>query len=131
MPKNKARKAKPGPRPHQPADAERDLITLAIAIGMTRDAIADAIGMPLRSLARTYAHELKVGRSQRLLANAARLDRAADQGNVAAMKALQVMMGDRPGTEAVSKWDGFAERYHAEQANLARKPDFQEPPWEQ
>jgi hypothetical protein len=91
--------------------------------------------MPLRSLARIYAHELKVGRSQRRLANAVRLDKAAEQGNVAAMKALMILFDAKPEPEAVSKWDGFAERYHAEmeaKANLARNTDFQESPeWEQ
>lgn len=119
-------RAKPGPKAVTPTN-KRDLVTMGIAIGLTRDEIAEAIGMPLRSLARTYAHELRVGRSQRRLANAVRLDKAAEQGNVAAMKALMILFDAKPEPEAVSKWDGFADRYRAEmeaKANLARNTDF-------
>jgi hypothetical protein len=128
-PKNKTRKAKPGPKGFMPTNADKDLVTLAVAIGMTREEIAAAIEMPLRSLCRTFRHELKVGRSQRLLANAVRLDRAAEEGNVAAMKALQVMMStETPEPAEDNHWDKIAADIAAgsDSPNLAHFNDFPE-----
>ena len=123
------RKRKPGPKSVSPSAADKRLVTMAVSIGMTRQEIADAVAMPLRSLARTFAHELAIGRSQRLPANAVRLDKAADQGNVAAMKALQVMMerGRHSEMDASDPWAAMAASFAEssdDEDNLARNPDF-------
>jgi hypothetical protein len=119
---------RPGPKPFVPMTADRELVTLAVAIGMTIAEISDAVEVPKRTLCRAFVRELAVGRSKRVLANAARLDKAASEGNVAAMKALQIMM-DRGGKLEMAAavddpWAAVAEQIKTDQANLARFQEF-------
>jgi hypothetical protein len=104
-------KLRPGPRPVTPTSADKKLVMLAVSAGMTRREIADSMGLPERTFYRAFAHELKVGRSKRMLANVVRLDAAAEAGNVAACKALIVMMtsADKSAeTTGEDKWEALA-----------------------
>jgi hypothetical protein len=83
---------KPGRPPTVPTAGERELVTLAVAIGMTVDQVSAAIGMPRRTVYRVFRQELAIGRAKRLLASAARLDAMAEAGNVSAAKYLHTLM---------------------------------------
>ena len=77
----------------RPTKRQRRQVEVAVSIGLTVEQIATAIEMSRRSVYSHFRDELASGRVKRLLANAMRLDKAADKGSVPAMKALHVMMG--------------------------------------
>jgi hypothetical protein len=103
---------------------------LAVAAGLSLELIADAMEMSRRTLCRTFARELAIGRSKKTLENIVRLDAAAKAGNVSAMKFLRALMTGRGGSdEAIedNKWDTVASEIEAgldEEANLPKNPEF-------
>ena len=76
----------------RPTKRQRHQVEMGVSIGMTMDQIAIAIAIPRHTIYRHFRNELATGRAKCLLMNAVRLDKAADAGNVAAMKALHAMM---------------------------------------
>jgi FixJ family two-component response regulator len=62
-------KCKPGPRPFAPTSAQRRRVMRAVAAGLTLKQIADGLGMPMRSVCRTFVAELAVGRAKSLMEN--------------------------------------------------------------
>jgi hypothetical protein len=92
-------KGKPGALPFVPTTRQRREVELAMATGMSLETIADAMEVSRRTLCRTFARELAVGRSKKLLASVVRLDDLAAAGNVSAAKYLHGLMlshGNKP-----------------------------------
>jgi AraC-like DNA-binding protein len=125
-------KSKPGPKPVVPTTRQRHHVELAVSIGMSLEDIADAMDLSRRTLCRTFAREVAVGRAKRLLASAVRLDAMADAGNVSAAKFLHGLMmnhGNNPETAQDDKWAAVASRIEAgldceENPNLPKKGEF-------
>jgi hypothetical protein len=124
------RKRKPGPKPMRPTKQQRHQVEVGVAIGLTVDQIAAAVEIPRRTVYRLFSDELATGRAKRLLANAVRLDKAASEGNVAAMKALHVMMERGQQSETAGADDPWAvvaasiSESNDDADNLAQNPDF-------
>jgi hypothetical protein len=108
-------RTRPGPKPRIPTAKQRRRIMRGIAIGLTLDQLAADIGMPLGSMRRTFDTEIRLGRVRSILENLDRLHRAADRGNVSAMKALARMMRVEPAEDG----DTWADVIDAP-ANLSR-----------
>jgi hypothetical protein len=126
-------KPKPGPKPIVPTTRQRREVELAVSIGMSLEMIADAMDLSRRTLCRTFAREVAVGRAKRLLASAVRLDAMADAGNVSAAKFLHgLMMNPGNNHEAAQdddRWDAVASRIEAdldcdENPNSPKKGEF-------
>ena len=140
MPEQRDRKAgssshsprtrKPGPKPVVPSSADRQNVMLAIAAGMSLETIANAMEVSRRTLCRSFARELAIGRSKKTLENIRRLDAAAASGNVSAMKFLHtLMMGHGGSDEAIEedKWAVVASEIKADldqEANLPKNSEF-------
>ena len=129
------RKRKPGPKPAAPTAAQRRRVELAVAIGMTVDEVAAAIGMPRRSVYRHFAHEIAAGRAKRLLESARRLDAMAEAGNASAARYLHGLIADSGDTPeaADDEWDQVAREITADgrdgpAVNLAQIRDFGKSP---
>ena len=132
MPKQPQRKpasSKPGPKPMRPTKRQRHQVEMGVSIGMTMDQIAIAIALPRHTIYRHFRNELATGRAKCLLMNAVRLDKAADAGNVAAMKALHAMMERGQQSAAHDPWAdlaaSFSESSEAED-NLLQNPEFRD-----
>ena len=123
-------KGKPGPLPFVPTTRQRREVELAMATGMSLETIADAMEVSRRTLCRTFARELAVGRSKKLLASVVRLDDLAAAGNVSAAKYLHGLMlnhGNKPESFADDKWATIASQIEAdldEQGNSPKKGEF-------
>jgi hypothetical protein len=111
-------KTRPGPKPRVPTAKQRRRIMRGIAIGLTLDQLAADIGMPLGSMRRTFDTEIRLGRVRSILENLERLHKAADRGNVSAMKALARMMRIEPAEDG----DTWADVTDAP-ANLSRNAE--------
>ncbi len=114
---------KPGPKPIVPTSAQRRRIMRGIAIGLTLEQLATDIDLPLGTMRRVFAGEIKTARTRLILDNLDRLHEAADNGNVSAMRTLATMM--QPATEPEeedTQWDDVVADYQA--PNLSRNPDF-------
>jgi hypothetical protein len=83
---------------HKPTVTQRRRLMRGIAIGLTLEQLAADIDMPLGTMRRSFADEIKTARTRLILDNLDRLHEAADAGNVSAMKALATMM--QPATKA-------------------------------
>jgi hypothetical protein len=114
-------RTRPGPKPRTPTAAQRRRIMRGIAIGLTLDELAADIGMPLGSMRRVFATEIRLGRVRSVLENLERLHAAADDGNVSAMKALARMMCVEPAENG----DTWADVIDAP-ANLSRNVENQD-----
>ena len=62
---------------------------------MTVEQIVAAMEIRRHAIYSYFSDELKAGRAKRMLANAVRLDQAADEGSVPAMKYLHTLMLER------------------------------------
>jgi hypothetical protein len=125
-------KRQPGPKAVVPTTRQRHAVELAVSVGMSFEMIADAMDISRRTLCRTFAHELAVGRSKKLLENIVRLDAAAAAKNTAAIKAMIALINrdEKPEPIAEDKWASVAERIaadldrHDENPNSPKKPEF-------
>jgi hypothetical protein len=108
-------KTRPGPKPMVPTTAQRRRLMRGIAIGLTLDQLAVDIDVPLGTMRRVFATEIRLGRVRSILENLERLHAAADDGNVSAMKALARMMRVEPAEDD----DTWADVVDAS-ANLSR-----------
>jgi hypothetical protein len=86
---------KPGPPAYKPTATQRLRAMRGIAIGLTLEQLAADLDMPLGTMRRVFASEIKMARTRLILDNLDRLHEAADGGNVSAMKALAQMMRPR------------------------------------
>ena len=131
-PKRKPTQSRRGPKPLVPSSADRQGVMLAVAASMGLESIADAMEVSRRTLCRTFARELAVGRAKKMLENLRRLDAAAKAKNVSAMKFLHTLMAGRGGPdEAVveDKWAAIASKIEADMdeeanPNLPKNPKF-------
>ncbi len=57
-------KAKPGRKPHEPTDAQRQLVSLHATVGTTHETIADILGIHKETLYKYYTPELKQAREK-------------------------------------------------------------------
>jgi hypothetical protein len=112
-------KTRPGPKPMVPTTAQRRRLMHGIAIGLTLDQLAADVGMPLGTMRRLFDTEIRLGRVRSILENLERLHKAADRGNVSAMKALARMMRPEPAEDD----DTWADVVDAP-ANLSRNADL-------
>jgi len=123
------RKRKPGPKPMRPTKRQRHQVEMGVSIGMTMDQIAIAIAMPRHTIYRHFRNELATGRAKCLLMNAVRLDKAADAGNVAAMKALHAMMERGQQSAAHDPWADLAASFSESsevEDNLLQNAEFRD-----
>ena len=77
----------------RPTAEQRHHVELAVSVGLSVDMISAAMETPRRTIYRHFANEIATGRAKRLLANAIRIDKAASEGSVAAMKYLLTTNG--------------------------------------
>jgi len=70
---------------------KRRLVASLAATGVSHEQIAAEVGVTVDELSERFERELKHGRDKAIAANIKRLEAAADAGNVAAMKALDVI----------------------------------------
>lgn len=82
-----------GPPPFKPTPKQRKDVALYAAGGMSEPAIAREIGICQNTLRKHFADELDQGHQRELAANLRRLRKAADRGNVTAMKHLDAKFG--------------------------------------
>jgi hypothetical protein len=111
-------KTRPGPKPMVPTTAQRRRIMRGIAIGLTLEELAADIDVPLGTMRRVFATEIRLGRVRSILENLERLHKAASAGNVSAMKALARMMRVEPAENG----DTWADVIDAP-ANLSRNSE--------
>jgi AcrR family transcriptional regulator len=101
----------------RPTKRQRRQVEVAVSIGMTVEQIAIAVEMSRRSVYVHFRDELATGRAKRLLANAMRLDQAASEGSVPAMKYLHVLMMEHDPQSATAdddQWADVAESIYAQ-----------------
>lgn len=72
----------------KPTKGQRADVRLMAAAGMSEEAISAVIGVQRQTLRKHFADDLLTGHSKEMAANLKRLKGAANDGNVAAMKAL-------------------------------------------
>jgi predicted transcriptional regulator len=89
---NAARKRR-GPPPFKPTLKQRKDVTLYAAGGMSEPGIAAELGICQNTLRKHFSEELDAGHERELAANLRRLRKAADKGNVTAMKHLDAKFG--------------------------------------
>jgi predicted transcriptional regulator len=87
-PKRLSAGKKRGPAPLNPTKKQRDDVALYAAAGLSEPGIAAEIGVCQNTLRKHFAAELQAGREREIAANLRRLRKAADHGNVTAMKHL-------------------------------------------
>lgn len=121
---------RPGPHPFLPTSADRHRVQLAVATGMKLPEIASALEISRSSLSKLFATDIANGRAKRRLDNVCRLDKAAANGNVAAMRTLATMMATPATVETVepNRWADLAAEYGHDITddldNSGRFPDF-------
>lgn len=82
---------KPGPRPYKPTATQRRRVMRGIAVGLTLEELATDLGMSERTVRRAFANEIKIARTRVRLDTVDLLQKAANGGNVSAMKTLLEM----------------------------------------
>ncbi len=110
-PKRNPASSRVGRPPKRPTAEQRDQVELAVSVGLSVDMVSAALATPRRTLYRHFANEIACGRAKRLLANAIRIDKAACEGSVAAMKYLHTLMLDHGPASAAAhdQWGDFDE----------------------
>jgi hypothetical protein len=122
--KRKASVSRSGPKPFRPSSGQRSDVMLAVAVGMSLEAISDSMGVSRRTLCRAFAHELAVGRAKKMLENIKRLEAAAKAKNVSAIKFLHhVITSHGNSEEEVDQWSAVANRIEAE-ADSPKSPEL-------
>lgn len=79
---------KRGPAPFQPTAKQRRDVALYAAGGMSEPGIASELGICQNTLRKHFAADILAGHEREIAANLRRLRKAADDGNVTAMKHL-------------------------------------------
>lgn len=110
---------KRGPQPFTPSKTQRKLVKLLVAGGIPEPVIAHKIGVCQNTLRRHFPDELVFGRGLKLAENIERLDKAADGGNVTAMKHLDAKF------EMVSAKASFTDPLPAEPTRKLGKKELQ------
>ena len=87
------KKRGPGQPAFKPTKKHRDQVKLYMAGGISEPVIAHRLGICQNTLRKHFADELHFGRDMKVADNLDRLERAADDGNVTAMKHLDVKFG--------------------------------------
>jgi AcrR family transcriptional regulator len=91
-----------------PTKANRERVSLGVAVGLTVAEIAAALGISKTTVEHLYSHEIRTGRAARRLEAAERLDKASAKGNVSATKALLLLMEPSQPTEVeddAGRWE--------------------------
>jgi hypothetical protein len=101
-----------------------------VAAGLTLKEISAAIGVPMRSVSRTFAEELASGRATVLMEALVLLRKSAIAGNVSAQRTIVQMCREKvpeTGEETANPWEALEASYAAEpeaRPNLAQNPEF-------
>jgi len=103
-------RSKPGSKPMKPTKTQRNDVMLYMACGLSEEGIAAVIGITRPTLRQHFAWELANGRAVKKAENYKRLQKAAEEGNVTAMKFLALQL-DR----------GFAEDLPPKPPELGKK----------
>ena len=114
--------SKPGPPPFKPTATQRRRVMRGIAIGLTLEELATDLGMSERTVRRAFAGEIKTARVRARLDTVDLLHKAANGGNVSAMKTL-LEMTDRWRPDLEDEEDD--EAWEDVGPNLARNPEIQ------
>ena len=118
-------RSKPGPKPVTPTTAQRRRIMRGIAIGLTLEQLATDIDLPVRTMRRVFASEIRTARVRAILDNLDRLHEAADNGNVSAMRTLASMMQQTAQPDDnEEEGDDWADVIGNGSGNLSRNRDF-------
>ena len=88
MTKNGSKSPEMGRPGFKPTAQQRKDVKLFVACGMSEPRIASVIGIAKNTLRKHFTDELRDGREIEMAANLRRLRKAADKGNVTAMKQL-------------------------------------------
>ena len=118
--------SKPGPRPFKPTRIQRRRVMHGVAIGLTLEELATDLGMAYGTMRRVFANEIKMARTRVRLDTVDLLSKAANSGNVSAMKAL-LQMTDRwrPDLDDDEDDDTWADVVGDNGLNLSRNPEIQ------
>jgi len=87
------RPSKGGRRPFKPTAAQRDRVALLAAGGIPQPAIAAVLGCCESTLRDCFKAELDTGRGVKRAENLERLEAAAKEGSIGAMKTLEAIFG--------------------------------------
>ena len=117
--------SKPGPRPFKPTRIQRRRVMHGVAIGLTLEELATDLGMAYGTMRRVFANEIKMARMRVRLDTVDLLSKAANSGNVSAMKAL-LQMTDRwrPDLDDDEDDDTWADVVGDNGLNLSRNPEI-------
>jgi hypothetical protein len=118
--------SKPGPRPFKPTRIQRRRVMHGVAIGLTLEELATDLGMAYGTMRRVFANEIKMARTRVRLDTVDLLSKAANSGNVSAMKAL-LQMTDRwrPDLDDDEDDDTWADVVGDNGLNLSRNQEIQ------
>ena len=118
--------SKPGPRPFKPTRIQRRRVMHGVAIGLTLEELATDLGIPYGTMRRVFANEIKTARVRVRLDTVDLLSKAANSGNVSAMKAL-LQMTDRwrPDLDDDEDDDAWADVVGDNGPNLSRNLEIQ------
>jgi hypothetical protein len=83
-----AQLGKRGPQGFVPTKAQREKVKLYLAGSISEPVVAHRLGISQNTLRKHFAEELEFGRDLKRADNLDRLERAANKGNVSAMKHL-------------------------------------------
>jgi hypothetical protein len=97
-----------------------------VAMGLTLEELATDLGIPYGTMRRVFANEIKTARVRVRLDTVDLLSKAANSGNVSAMKAL-LQMTDRwrPDLDDDEDDDAWADVVGDNVPNLSRNPEIQ------
>ena len=113
---------KPGPTPYRPNATQKRRLVHGIAMGLTLEDLAADLGMAYGTMRRVFASEIRTARVRVRLDTVGLLQKAANGGNVSAMKTLLEMTDRwRPDLDEDEEDDAAWE----DTPNLGRNPEFQ------
>jgi hypothetical protein len=107
----------------KPTATQRRRIMHGVSVGLTLDQLALDLEMAGSTMRRVFAKEIKTARVRLVLDNLDRLHRAADKGNVSAMRELARMMMEPVQPAAEAEDDQWADVV-GDRAFLSRNPEI-------